>query len=141
MAFMSQERKAVIHAELKRVIPKSWKWSLAVRHHSTIVLTITAAPEDLLGQMKAAGAEKALLHNRQNYIENSTHADVNPYYYRESGLDVETFDAIFAALNRGNHDRSEPQSDYFDVGWYVGVNIGRWDRPFACTAPSLQVAA
>jgi hypothetical protein len=31
----------------------------------------------------------------------------------------------------GNHDRSDIQSDYFDVGWYVDINIGRWNKPYA----------
>jgi hypothetical protein len=34
----------------------------------------------------------------------------------------------------GNHDRSDIQSDYFDVGWYVDVNIGSWNRPYEVEA-------
>jgi hypothetical protein len=37
---------------------------------------------------------------------------------------------IMPLMNAGNHDRSDIQTDYFDVGWYVDVNIGRWDRPY-----------
>jgi len=21
-------------------------------------------------------------------------------------------------------------TDYFDVGWYISVNLGRWDKPY-----------
>jgi hypothetical protein len=30
----------------------------------------------------------------------------------------------------GNHDNSDIQSDYFDVGWYVEVNIGKWNKAY-----------
>ena len=33
-------------------------------------------------------------------------------------------------MNDGNHDNSEIQYDYFDVGWYIDVNIGRWNQPY-----------
>jgi hypothetical protein len=33
-------------------------------------------------------------------------------------------------MNGGNHDNSDVQTDYFDVGWYVDVNIGSWDKPY-----------
>lgn len=48
MAYMSQEKKAKIAAKLKQVIPHDWKYSLAVHHHSTIILRISAAPVDLV---------------------------------------------------------------------------------------------
>lgn len=136
MAYMNQERKAAINAELKRVIPKSWKWSLAVRHHSTIVLTIAAAPVDLI----------AVIPENDYYKHDRGHCDLNPYHWRThaSDADAETvaiFEAIFAALFRGNHDRSDVMTDYFDVGWYVDVRIGQWNKPFVCTAMPQQVAA
>jgi hypothetical protein len=38
---------------------------------------------------------------------------------------------VFAEMNDGNWDKSDIQSDYFNVGWYVDVNIGRWNKPYA----------
>jgi hypothetical protein len=29
----------------------------------------------------------------------------------------------------GNHDRSDSQTDYFDVGWYIEIQFGQWDKP------------
>lgn len=130
MAYMNQERKAAIAAELKRVIPKGWKYSIAVRNHSTICLTIAAAPIDLLGAMKAASAERAQRQDSEDYLANASYANVNPYHWRDGGLDPEVFGPIFEALNRGNHDRSDSMTDYFDVGWYVDVSVGRWNKPF-----------
>jgi hypothetical protein len=142
MAYMNQERKARIAHALKAVIPKGWKYSLAVQNHSTIVLTIAAAPVDLLGQMQAVSAERAREGGREDYLAGATHIAPNPYYWRESGLDVGVWEPILAALNDGNHDRSDPMTDYFDVGWYVEVNIGQWNRPFVnLAAEPQQVAA
>jgi hypothetical protein len=43
------------------------------------------------------------------------------------------------ALNCDNYDNSDSMTDYFDVGHYVDLNIGKWDKPFVCT--SVAVAA
>lgn len=135
MAYMNQEKKVAIAANLKAVMPNGWKYTLGVRHHSTIVLTITAAPFDLIRAFKPS-----------EYFnpETATHADVNPYHFRNHFDDecvADAFDAIFTALNDGNHDRSDVQTDYFDVGWYVDVKVGRWDKPFQVTEPKVKVAA
>lgn len=126
VAYMSQEKKAVIAGELKKVMPKGWKYTLAVRHHSTIVLTIKSAPVDLLA---------AIARPSESTRVNSTYADVNHYHLDKefSGDLLKTFEEIKAALNIGNWDRSDLQTDYFDVGHYVDINIGRWNKPFEVT--------
>ena len=38
---------------------------------------------------------------------------------------------LFQAMNHGNHDNSDVQTDYFDVGWYTGVEIGyNFENPY-----------
>ena len=49
MAYVSKERKAAVLADLQKVIPTGFKWSLAVSHGSTLVLTIRSGPLDLIG--------------------------------------------------------------------------------------------
>lgn len=123
MAYMNQERKALIAAGLKKVIPAGWKYSLAVRNHSTIVLTIAEAPIDLMSEVRSAVGE--------NCSRNRGHWDFNPYYLdRQLGDSAELFGKIKDAMNVGNHDNSDIQSDYFDVGWYVDIQVGKWDKPF-----------
>jgi hypothetical protein len=116
MAYMFPERKAILAAELKKVMPKDWKYSLSVRHHSGIVCTIQSAPVDLVA-------------------ENGGRDDVNVYWYKEhiKGESLEVIEKIVAALNVGNHDNSDPMTDYFDVGWYVYLQFGKWDKPFVCS--------
>lgn len=125
MAYMSQERKKEISAKLKEVLAGSGlKYSLSVRNHSTIVMTITAGRNDFVADY---------LHNGGRLqSENYPHIDVNPYYFRDyfSGENKELMIKIFETLNMGNHDNSDIQSDYFDVGWYVDVNVGTWSKPY-----------
>jgi hypothetical protein len=40
MAFITQEEKKAIAAQLKKVIPSTWKYSLSVQNHSALMLTI-----------------------------------------------------------------------------------------------------
>ena len=108
MAFMSQERKAVIAAELKKVMPRDWKYSLAVRHHSTIVLTIAEAPIDLLtifNEREKANYERRFPNDRQPY-QPSSYAQLNEYHldFEFSGDLLETFKCIKDAMNGGNQD-------------------------------------
>ncbi len=120
MAYMSQENKKKIAAELKKIIPSTWKWSLKVRHHSTLSLTITRADIDLYTQHSAKPEDKG------SYIQ------VNEYYlssqYKGEALAI--LEDINAAMNAGNHDNSDAMTDYFDVGWYIDINIGGFKRPF-----------
>lgn len=129
MAWMNQERKAALAAGLKKVLPKGWKYSLAVRHHSTLVLTITEAPIDLVAQSLCSDEQK-----KRGYI------DVNQYHIEGifSGSLLKAFTAIRDAMMVGNHDNSDPMTDYFDVGWYIDINVGKWDKPFRrSTAPMM----
>jgi hypothetical protein len=124
MAYVDQNKKALIAKALKPVIPQGWKYSLSVRYHMAIVLTIYSAPFDLIRAFKKSDHFNP---------ETATHTEVNPYHYR-THLDDEcvadVFEQIFAALNTNNHDNSDLMTDYFDVGHYVDVHIGRWNKPF-----------
>jgi hypothetical protein len=119
MAYVSQEKKAKIAAALKPVVPAGWKYSLAVDNHSTIVMTIASAPVDL---------PKIL------YGESKGHVGINHYHFERhfegNPKMVEIFKKIVAALNLDNHDRSDIMTDYFDVGHYVTLQLGRWNKPF-----------
>lgn len=142
MAYVNQERKAQLAASLKKVIPAGWKYSLAVRNHSTISLTISAAPVDLLAEYaRIANAKYEARGEGLRYEEVPTHHQVNVYHLdTQFDESLPAFEAIRTALNAGNHDRSDSQTDYYDVGWYVDIQIGRWDKPFV-VLPSAAAAA
>ena len=66
------------------------------------------------------------------YPVRPTRIDLNLYHLHlhYSGKTLKTITAIKDACNVGNHDRSDSQSDYFDVGWYVDINIGSDEKGF-----------
>lgn len=80
MAYMNQEKKAAIAAELKKVMPPDWKYSLRVQNHSTLVCCIKSAPIDLLAEMQERSEELASRRGEQAYPIKDC-ADVNPYHY------------------------------------------------------------
>lgn len=133
MAYMPQSKKQEIAAALKRIMPKGLKYTLGVENHSTIRLNITQGPIDFFGEMLPA--RNLLNQEAQNDTKARGYASVNPYWYHEhfTGKTLTLLVEIFRCLNDGNHDNSDIMTDYFDVGWYVSVNIGRWDRPYVLT--------
>lgn len=132
MAYMSQEKKAEIQRELKKIIPATWKWSLGVNHHSTLRLTIQSAPVDLLGELNRVHAEK--YQGPFSPPHDADYAQVNEYYLdNQFDRSLPLMQKIKAAMMAGNHDNSDAMTDYFDVGWYISINLGRYDKPFVCT--------
>jgi len=129
MAYMSQERKKQIKVELDKVLKgKGFKYSLGVNHHSTLVLNIWAGPIDFIGNYNNTK-------RNENDKCSKSYIDVNVYWYQEhfTGEALELLKQVLPVLNAGNHDNSDSQTDYFDVGWYVNVNIGKWDKPYQFT--------
>lgn len=145
MAYMSQERKAIIAANLKKIMPAGWKYTLGVRNHSTIVFTLRQAPVDILGNIREALKETDFgnSYGAKGAVEVKGHWSVNEYYVdtQFSGKVREVMLSIRDALMEGNHNNSDPMTDYFDVGWYVDINIGLWNNPFLDTIPADMIPA
>lgn len=118
MAYINQEMKAQIKSEIDKVIKKYGKkvsYSLAIKCHLRLDVTISKS--------------------EFNFLENfpgDSYITVNPYfldkYFRNEEL---TFLKEFIqAINSLNHDNPNPHTDYFDVGYYTNVSIGKWEKPF-----------
>ena len=136
MAYMNQERKAERATAIKAILKKyNVKGSLAVRNHSTLVLNIKSGAIDFIGNSnKVCGADHYQV--AQGFKPNvSGYDSVNPYHFQPhySGKALTFMKEIFKAMNKGNHDNSDVQTDYFDVGYYVDVNIGQWDKHYILT--------
>ena len=136
MAYFNQERKAKIAPKIKAILAKyKVKGSLAVRNHSTLCLNIKSGSIDFIGNFnKTISADHYLTARGFTPAEKSL--SVNPYRYDNhfSGKALAFMQEVFAAMNEGNHDHSDIQSDYFNVGWYVDVNIGKWDKQYILEA-------
>lgn len=126
MAYVSQERKAQLAPAIKAICKKyGVKASLAVRNHSVLCLNIKSGKIDFF---KDSG-------NCYEQSKRFGHMQVNTYWYRDhfDGVARDFFSEVIPAMNVGNHDNSDAQVDYFDVGWYINVNVGKWNKPYELT--------
>jgi ABC-type phosphate/phosphonate transport system substrate-binding protein len=141
MAYVSQERKQSLAPAIKAVLKKyGVKGSLSIRTHSSLVLTVKSGKIDFVENF--IETDSKVLHGRKmsqdqiDHIRKNQSVDVNPYWYHEhfSGKAKDFLKEVLAAMNKGNHNNSDAMTDYFDVGWYVDVNIGRWNQPYVYVA-------
>jgi hypothetical protein len=109
---MKKQRAPAIAALCKKYGVKA---TLAVNNHSTLVLNISKGAIDF----------RALSIGRFS-------DQVNHYYIDKqfTGVAREFLEEAYKAMMVGNHNNSDIQTDYFDVGFYVNINIGKWDRPY-----------
>lgn len=136
MAYVSQDRKKLLAAAVAKVMPKDWKYTMRVRAHSTIVLTIRQAPVDLVKQAVDYSPDKLSIGQGQYYLQiNTSHPDL---YYSSGSNTYKIIRDILEALNSGNHDNSDAMTDYFDVGWYVELGIGEYNSPFLHALPKMK---
>jgi hypothetical protein len=141
MAYFNQDRKQERAPAIKAILKKyGVKGSLSVRNHSTFVLTVKSGSVDFIENYIKTDADKPygnkMSDDRIAYVRKERSLDVNPYWYQEhfSGKALGFLKEVFAVMNKGNHDNSDVQTDYFDVGWYVDVTIGTWNKPYTVEA-------
>ena len=133
---MSQDRKSALSPAIKAVLKKyGVKGSLAVRNHSTLVLNIKSGPIDFISNLNKVCAVAPGADRYGAYRPAVGSIDVNPYHYRDhfDGKALAFLSEVMPVMNNGNYDNSDIQSDYFDIGWYIDVNIGSWNKPYILT--------
>jgi hypothetical protein len=141
MAYMNQEKKSKISAAVAAVVAQhpeyGLSYTLSVHNHSTIVMTIKTAAVDLIGHiadhiatLRVFGQEPSAEYVAS--IRADGYRDVNVFHLDNQfpDADMGLMIALVKALDTGNWNRSDLQSDYFDVGHYVTLHIGRWNKPF-----------
>ncbi len=133
MAYMSQEKKAKIAPRVKAILKKyGLKGSLSVRNHSTLCLTVKSGKIDFIQNLnRVCGANHFYMANGFKPVTDK-YLHVNEYHFRDhfDGKAKQFLAEVLSVMNDGNHDRSDIMTDYFDVGWYTNVNIGKWDKPY-----------
>lgn len=133
MAYMNQERKSQLGAEVKKVLKAhSLKGSLSVRNHSTLVLKIKSGPIDFIKNYNEVMDQRG--HDPRDK-KASEYLNVNEFWFREhfTGPSQRVLGELLEAMNKGNHDRSDIMTDYFDVGWYTEVKIGDYNDHYVIT--------
>ena len=113
MAFMNKEHAATIRTNLKKAFP-GFKFSVTIHHYSSVTVSLMKSPLNFSKELEKHSCGYAQLNHY--YLERYEHSD--------------TLKAIFKVINEGNHDNSDIMTDYFDVGFYVNMNIGQYDKPY-----------
>jgi hypothetical protein len=107
MAYASKEQSKRIRQELKAEFPE-FKISVTVEHSSTIMVCIMAAP----------------IKFTEKPYEQLNH------FYLERYENGEILKRIAEIANKGNYDKSDIMTDYFEVGFYFRLQVGKWDKHF-----------
>lgn len=131
MAYMSQERKAKIAPNVKAILKRYGVKGTLATDRSTLKLNIKSGSLDFIGDFNDTVSKDP--YRTSYWAPAKDYLDVNPYHYDKhfSNKMIRKFlDEVLRAMNDGNHDNSDIQTDYFDVGWYVRVNIGKWNKPY-----------
>ena len=135
MAYMNQEKKKEIANLLKNELKgKDIKYSLAVNNHSTIVLNIRSGGVDFIGNYNKTNQDNPR-YSFQNADTAKDHLSVNNYWINEhfTGEAKEILEIASECLNLNNYNKSDAMTDYFDVGHYVDINVGKWNKPYELT--------
>jgi hypothetical protein len=131
MAFMNQDKKAALAPAIKAALKKyGVKGSLSVDNYSSLVLTIKSGPIDFIQNYNQTVGQQPGGFRNGSPVEK--YISVNKFWFHEhfSGKAKKFLSEVIAAMNVGNHNNSDASIDYFDVGWYINVNIGKWNKPY-----------
>lgn len=134
MAYVDQAKKQKIAAALKTALKGyNIKWSLRVDNHSTLVCTISKGNVDFIGSYVRMSKSRYDHDITGTKIDN---LQVNHYHLGTNfdGIALEILQKIKDCMNIDNFDNSDPMTDYFHVGHWVNINVGRWDKPYELIA-------
>jgi hypothetical protein len=146
MAYVSKETKAERAPAIKKVLAKyGVKGTISVRNYSSLVVTLQSGELDLIGDANE--------YNRRYAERTGQSVFVVKDYYQSSltrvGPDYSVnprvgqfFEELAVAMKGPDwYNNTDIQSDYFDIAYYLDVNIGRWDKPYVYNANDAAVAA
>lgn len=133
MAYITQAQKKVIAAKMKEFMPKDWKYSLSIDNHSSITCRVKSAPIDFTKELNDEYFNKNQNGIREGYYSANPHPSWLVLHFKEGEV-LNTILKIIEALNTDNYDNSDSMTDYFDVGHYIHLEFGRWNKPFINTS-------
>ena len=117
MAYVSQQDKAKLAPEIKKVLSKyGMKGSISIRHHSTLVVTLQSGAIDF-----------------GEYTHGDGYIQVNVYHIERhyKGKAQKFLTELLAAMKGpGWFDKSDSMTDYFHVKHYCDINVGKWNKPY-----------
>lgn len=122
MAYMNQELKRTIAERVKPILREyGMRGSFSVDNHRGIQLTLRSGKIDFRG---LAGCQPA---GARAYYQTNTYYPGSGF----TGVAAEFLAKVVAAMKGDEwYDNSDIMTDYFNVAYYVSVDVGRWDREY-----------
>ena len=127
MAYISKDEKNAKALEL-RALAKQYNITVSVArdNYTTIVLNISRGKIDFF---------KDYQWETGFFTEGSdTYLTVNHHYlkdqFKTGSKSLEFLEKAYLILNAGNHNNSDAMTDYYDVGFYISINIGKFQKPY-----------
>lgn len=122
MAFITTEEVKTMRNKLKETYPakKGWKFSVTREHYSCVRCVILSAPIEL---RQDPAKEYESVNNF--WIES---------HYEKFPEIKEVLANVTKILNTDNYNNSDLMTDYHDVGHYITLRVGDWDKPFTIKA-------
>lgn len=132
-----QEKRKLISALCKEYGIQA---TVSGANSSTLTVTIRKGWIDFLGNyVDTVGnnwlncqqqKDNALFHKNKGYFK------VNEYYIEKqfSGIALDFMLELLQIMKIGHYDNSDIMTDYFDIAWYIGINVGEWNKPYVLIA-------
>ena len=116
MAYVSQEDKAKLAPEIKKVLSKyGMKGSISIRHHSTLVVTLQSGSIEF------------------DHSHGDGYTQVNVYHIDShyEGKAKAFLTELLAAMKGPDYfNNDDAMTDYFHRSHYTDINIGKWNKPY-----------
>jgi hypothetical protein len=131
MAYFSQEQKTAITPAMKALLAQyGVKGTIRVVSKMKVVLALKSGKIDF-----NADANEDALFIQANGRRHDLHAGGDVYYhiertFKEDSAARKFLEAAAKVLNRGNFDKSDVQTDYINVGHFVSITVGSYDKPY-----------
>lgn len=124
MAYVNQETKKMVEPKIKAILRKyNLKGTVAVRHNMTLVVNIKSGNLDFINNyISTTGNQYAW-----GYMQ------INNYYINRhfSGIVCDCLMELYNATKIDTwRDNSDLLTDYFDISYYIDINIGKYDKPY-----------
>lgn len=138
MAYINQDMKKVISAKLKPVLAEyGLTGTLSINHHSSITLTLKKGPIDFYAEKRAFRARDPRSLAEGISDQEDCPLSINPYSITETwSLHTSiVLKEILAALKGADwYDKSDMQSDYFNIAYYIYIEVGKYGVPYQLTS-------
>lgn len=136
MAYISQETKKELTPAIKAVLKKhGMKGTVSIRYGTGLNVNITSGVLDLLGYWNKYMNRNRKLQNLPIINDEDfsiDHPIVPPSCEEYYDNKIENFiSELLSAMKTSEWaDKSDVMSDYFNITYYVSINVGRYDKPY-----------